>query len=418
MPAPSVVREEEPVERSDLPAAPEPASGASGAPEPAFAAQPAPTGLHGLRETLLTWRLALLVPGVAALAALAWAQGHPAWTEHVFSRGIYPWASAAFGWLPSLVPFSVAEWVVAAAVLAVAAFLACVVRRLVRAGRGRRAVVAGRAAVTALGAVSVAYFLFMLLFGLNYHRLAFAEEEGLDVRPSSVAELEDLCRDLGARAGAARAELGAGVDLGVYAQAQGGFSAYADEVTDAMRSLAQDYPALARPLWIRPKPVAASGALSAADIRGIFFPFTAEPNVNRQPPFYAQPHTMAHELAHEAGFAREDEANFIGYLACLRSDDALVRYSGLAMAYGYAYSALWRADPDAARAVGAELSEAVRADRQADAAFWEAWHSPLSDASQAANDAYLRANGQADGTQSYGRMVDLLLAERRASREG
>ena len=29
------------------------------------------------------------------------------------------------------------------------------------------------------------------------------------------------------------------------------------------------------------------------------------------------------------------------------------------------------------------------------------------------NDAYLRAQGQADGVQSYGRMVDLILALRR-----
>ena len=56
--------------------------------------------------------------------------------------------------------------------------------------------------------------------------------------------------------------------------------------------------------------------MSYANIGGMFFPFTMESNINVDNPFFVVPWTMAHELAHQCGFMREDEANFIAYLAC------------------------------------------------------------------------------------------------------
>ena len=115
-----------------------------------------------------------------------------------------------------------------------------------------------------------------------------------------------------------------------------------------MRKLAERYPALERPLYSPPKPVLASKLMSYANIGGMFFPFTMESNINVDNPFSTVPWTMAHELAHQCGFMREDEANFIAYLACKESDDALMRYSGLLLAYDNATAALRKADPEAA----------------------------------------------------------------------
>ena len=56
--------------------------------------------------------------------------------------------------------------------------------------------------------------------------------------------------------------------------------------------------------------------MSYADIAGMYFPFTVESNINADGPFFTIPATMGHEMAHQCGFMREDEANFIGYLAC------------------------------------------------------------------------------------------------------
>ena len=54
--------------------------------------------------------------------------------------------------------------------------------------------------------------------------------------------------------------------------------------------------------------------LSYLGISGIFIPFTCEANVNATLPDWEIPFTACHELAHQRGFAREDEANYVGYL--------------------------------------------------------------------------------------------------------
>ena len=139
-----------------------------------------------------------------------------------------------------------------------------------------------------------------------------------------------------------------------------------------------------------------------------------ESNINVDNPFFTVPWTMAHELAHQCGFMREDEANFIAYLACKESDDALMRYSGLLLAYDNATAALRKADPEAATQIAAGLAPSVQRDLAERAEHWARYEGPVQEASNAANDAYLKANNQSDGMRSYGRMVDLLLAEQRA----
>ena len=377
-----------------------------------------PAARRGWRA-LLTWRWLLLIPGAAALALVAFAQGNPDWTEQVFSRGIYPALSSAVAFLPSLAPFSVAEWFAVAVLLGIVIYLVLSIRSIVRAPQGQKPHECVKGVAGLLGIASVLYFAFVMLCGANYYRHTFAEQSGLTIRDSSTAELAQLCETLAADMTEARAQLDEAMaaeevtTLDDYAASQGGFAAYSRKATDAVSVLADRYPAFDRPLYSPPKPVLSSTLMSYADIAGIFFPFTVESNINTQGPFFPLPATMAHELAHQAGFMREDEANFIAYLACVNADDALLRYSGYSLAYDYAMSALRKADPQAAERIAATLSPSVVADRQDRARFLAQFEGPVAQMSNAANNAYLKANNQTDGTRSYGRMVDLLLAEAR-----
>lgn len=396
-------------------------------------------------------RLWLLLPGAAALLLTWAASANPSLTETWFSRGVYPWLSSAWGFLPSLAPFSVAQWIVVAALAFCVGWLVFYLVVFVR-GRGRRRFVAWRAVATMLAVLSVAYCIFALMCGLNYYRHTFAEDAGFELRESSTAELTALCESLAGSMNDSRAEVtsaaarnegdAAGSSIGngaaqtqgpladasenaartdadaaaipnEYAQSRGGFWTYSRETVTNMEALAERYPALARPLYSPPKPVSFSELMSYADIAGMYFPFTVESNINVDGPFFTIPATMGHEMAHQCGFMREDEANFIGYLACKDAADPLTRYSGYSLAYDYALSALIRADRDAAAVVNDGLSEEVKADRQARAEYLKQYEGPVAEASNAANNAYLKANQQQDGTRSYGRMVDLLLAEAR-----
>lgn len=362
-----------------------------------------------LRELRRLW---LLVPGVLALVLTLLARANPDTCEHLFSRTVYPWVSSVWGYLPSLVGFSVAQWVVIIAVVSIAWMLIHYIVRIIKRS-GERLRYLYRLVVSVLGILSIAFFLYAMLCGLNYYRYTFAQNEGFDVRESTTQELVDLCNDLAVELNDARAEIGD--DMQAHIDERGGFTGYAVRSVDEMRALAEEYPTLERPVYSQPKPVTLfSQLMSYGDITGMYFAFTVESNINTLPPFFTIPATMGHELAHQCGYMREDEANFIGYLACRQSGDPLIRYSGYSLAYSYAFSALYRVDEGMAREVDARLSDEVCADYAASREFWTAYEGPFREVAQGMNDAYLKANDQADGTRSYGRMVDLLLAERRS----
>jgi hypothetical protein len=107
---------------------------------------------------------------------------------------------------------------------------------------------------------------------------------------------------------------------------------------------------------------------------------------------------------------REDEANFIGYLACVGSDNQAFRYSGYLTGWVYAGNALARVDMDAYVELSDRLSLQAKIDLQQNNEFWDRYEGKVAEASTKMNDTYLKANSQTDGVKSYGRMVDLMLA--------
>jgi uncharacterized protein DUF3810 len=152
--------------------------------------------------------------------------------------------------------------------------------------------------------------------------------------------------------------------------------------------------------------------LARLGISGIFMPFTGEANVDTTLPQWTLPFVAAHEVAHQRGFAREDEANFLAYASCTRHPDPTARYSAAMEASLYALGALRAVDAEAHRALEARRGPAVRRDLAALEEWRRRYESRAGAVNQKVNDAYLRAQGQ-DGVTTYGRMVDLLIAERR-----
>lgn len=183
------------------------------------------------------------------------------------------------------------------------------------------------------------------------------------------------------------------------------------EIEKAYQKISKEYPILDG--WYpRAKPLLLSGLMSRMQLTGIFLPFTMEATVNVAIPDYSIPSTMAHEVAHLRGFMREDEANYIAYLVCTNSDSVDLQYSGVLEALIYAGNALYDQDVDLYREVSASYQVEVRLDLNANSEYWRQFENQgISNAVDRINNAYLKINDQADGVQSYGRMVDLLLAE-------
>jgi hypothetical protein len=348
---------------------------------------------------------------LAAVMQLA-AAASPALVERLYSQGAYRIVAAVFAATLGRLPFSVGELLLWGVLGLAAAWVARGLVRLVR-GRGRRRAVLGTALREAWVGAGVVYLTFVLLWGLNYRRQPYAELARLDTRPATVDELTAVCEKLVAQANRAREGLPEGPD-GVVRVA-GGRSGALARAPEGYREAGRRQSALAGPSAAG-KPVLVSSMLSYLGISGIYCPFTGEPNVNMTLPEPDVPFAASHELAHAHGFAREDEANYIAYLACTLHPDPDFRYSGLFGASIYAMNALGRVDRVGHARLDAQRSPGVQRDLEALRAWAERYRGPAERASRAVNNAYLKSQGQREGERSYGRMVDLLIAEQRPRR--
>lgn len=142
---------------------------------------------------------------------------------------------------------------------------------------------------------------------------------------------------------------------------------------------------------------------------GFFFPFTGEANVNTDSPpaFFAS--TVAHELAHQRGVAKEQEANFVAVLVCLRNDDPDYTYSAALMAYTYLSDALAGADRAAWEEIHAALPETVMRDLEVERQYWQRFDTSVQKVSNVVYENFLYSYDQELGLRSYGACVDLLV---------
>ncbi len=348
-------------------------------------------------------RHGVLLALISAAGLRLGAEIEPSWVERHYSRGIYPRIAAALAWATSRTQVPVGEPLAVAFVLVALAWLAR--RAWAAPSRRWRATASG-----ATGLLASLYLAFLVVWGLNYQRLPLASGAALDARGPSREELESLAEALVSASDRLRSLVDEDA-RGVF-RVGGSVGATLAETRLGYERAAPRFP------WIagfapQPKAAMASAVLSALGISGIYLPFTAEPIVDAEIPAPDIPFAAAHEMAHGLGFAREDEANYVGSLACRLHPKVAFRYSGTLVASLYALAALARVDGDGARRLHEARGAGVRRDIAALAA-WSARHEGrVSRASRRVNDAYLRSNGQKGGVASYDRFVDLLVAEQR-----
>ncbi|MFA6808732.1 MAG: DUF3810 domain-containing protein [Eubacteriales bacterium] len=262
----------------------------------------------------------------------------------------------------------------------------------------------------ALIIAGISYFAFIALWGINYNRLSFSEIASMEIKPAHTEELEQLCVSLIARANTLRLQVRE--DSQGVMKIEGGY----EEVLKTARAGYEKTSGIYSELSGRygdPKPVFLSAGMSYMGISGVYFPFTGEANVNVDIPECMLPCTAAHEMAHQRGFAREDEANYIAWLVCKNSDDVNFQYSGTLLALIHSMNALYIDNPEIALELKKNYSEGLLRDLIDLSDYWKKHQGKAEKITSDVNDAYLKSNRQEDGVKSYGRMVDLLLAEQR-----
>lgn len=315
-----------------------------------------------------------------------------------FTDNIYMKISAFYGGLTSLAPISVGE-------MMLIAFPVIVITLLVLTILRKRGAFSSLALFLAFVATLMSLNCFVL-----YHCTPFVVNEKTtdEYTFSDLAYLRDMivtkCNEM-----AKEIPHDAGGNV-IY---DGDMKAVA---RSAMAGLSGEYKRLDGP-YVTPKALLFSGFMSQQYMQGYYFPFSMEANYNDEMYIMNKPFTMCHELAHTHGYIYEDEANFLGFLACIKSDDPVFVYSGY-------LGVLWYVNNDFYDAAGKEeykrhvkISDEVRYDSQflTDEAWERVEDRAVLDTEtvkQAADtfiDTNLKLNGIADGKVSYRRVVGLLL---------
>lgn len=355
---------------------------------------------------LLAWPVGLVIYLCARLL--------PGFAEYVMARGIYRVWSQALSFVTGLLPFSLGEIIL---LLLAPTLLFLLVRAIVRVCRakGRRLVMGMTSLRNFLILLGFVWFFFMLGCGSNYYRMEFKDFTGLEVKESTREELIELCNRLAEETNAARTalEVRDGIDGSTVFASKYTNSERAEAAREAMNRLGEDIPELDG-YYSTPKSVIFSHTMSEFNITGVYFPWTIEANVNVDIADYSRGSVLCHELSHLRGFMREDEANYIGYLACVTSGDEELVYSGYMSALINATNRLFDDSREAHAEVMSKLTDGVMTDLADNNRYWRQFKDTVaSKVGESMNDAYLKFNAQSDGTKSYGRMVDLLLAEMR-----
>ena len=179
-----------------------------------------------------------------------------------------------------------------------------------------------------------------------------------------------------------------------------------EKICEAYTEFLKHYP-IFKTFNSRAKAVSHSSFMADIGLLGIYTYFTGEANYSDAYPDYCLPSTVAHEMAHQRGIIRENEANFVAFMVCISSDDPYIRYSGYINLLEYTVSAVYKTSPERAMEIYDALDARALSDLRVYSAFVKS-HSDsfLNKTVDRLNDLYLKSHGTG-GTVSYSKVVTL-----------
>lgn len=335
----------------------------------------------------------------AQLVFVKWIKKNPSLVEKYYSDGIYPYISSLLRNLLSWIPFSIGDLLVIGSLAYCGYYIFSLVR--VRFKNLPTKVME----IIAFG--SIVYFCFYSLWGLNYFREPLHEKLGYKKAVYSNKELVQLSNYLVENLNATHRSITQSDSAMVMVP----------HSNDEMFLLAKEgYEILALKFpqfsygYGRAKSSLMSLLQSYIGTQGYINPFTGEAQVNRRIPRTSFPISTCHEMAHQIGYAAENEANFIGFLAAVSNDNSYFKYSAYRMATRYVLFELHTRNPEQYLKISQKINKGVLKDFKASSDFWKSFSNPFEPFVKKGYDAYLKTNKQKDGVNSYNQVVALLIS--------
>jgi hypothetical protein len=254
-----------------------------------------------------------------------------------------------------------------------------------------------------LSSLLIIYIVFNVLWGLNYNRRGVAYQMQLKIQPYSTEELSGV--------------------LQIIVNRLNSFDSVSRLTRDELKnkhllfSLSEEsYRNLNKQnsIFAYPsasvKPSIFSYLGDYLGFTGYYNPFSGEAQVNTTVPIYVQPFTTCHEIGHQIGYAKENEANIAGYLSAKSSDNIAFKYSVYFDLYYYAARELYVRDSNLLKPFKAQLRPSVRKDFHDLNAFYQQYQNPFEPYIRKLYGNYLKANEQPQGLMSYNDVIAWLVA--------
>lgn len=315
---------------------------------------------------------------------------------------VYP--RAALAYMTNLLPFSLAEFIIICTPLIIAVLIWTASKDKTETWTGTF-----RYTLDLLAAAVLIYSMFTINFSAGYYTTSIDERIGIQREKVSVDELAET-------AGKLIDEIDLCIDNVDFLSDGSSVMPYDvnelnKKLNAAYKKVCEKYPFISN-FYSNPKQVALSEPWTYTHIAGVYTFFTGEANININFPDYTLPYTAAHEMAHQRGISREEEANFVAFLVCIESDDDYIKYSAYVNSFEYAATSLYSADKELYTAMYRErMPQKLKNEMIAYNEFFEKYReNAAATVAGTVNDTHLKMNDQKEGERSYGLVVDLLVA--------
>lgn len=326
------------------------------------------------------------------------------WIEHNYTNGLYLHLArtqrALLGWLP----FSLGDLLYAAAGI----YLFYLVYRffVILRSKGFSKILLWNRLIKCFKILLIIYVWFNALWGLNYNRLGIAYQLGLKEAPYDLEEVIALATDLQQRLN----YFAARVDT---VQREGETNRVLFEAAyDTYQKAQTQYPYF---YYSNPtvKPSLYTGVGHYFGFTGYYNPFTGEAQIKTSIPPFLKPFVTLHEIAHQLGYAKENEANFVAFLAGRHATRVADKYSVYYNLYRYAMREVYGRDSTVYNQLQKALHPQVVRDNQTLKAYFLSTQNRIEPLVTLFYDRFLKVNNQAEGVQTYNRVVALLIAYRK-----